>query len=105
MGIASHIAPAAAKGFDVVINGTPVGMREDDPLPIDCNGLASSTIVADVIMEPRMTKLLITAKERCCVIHQGTHMMDHSIQEMAQFFGLEGDNWGIDAVARAVAAL
>ena len=104
-GTASHIAVAAAQGFDLVINATPVGMRPDDPLPIDCDGLSPATVVADVIMDPLMTKLLTAAKERGCAIHQGTHMMDHSIHEMAQFFGLEGNDWGVEAVARAVTPL
>jgi shikimate dehydrogenase len=99
-GTASHIVPAAAEGFDVVINGTPIGMRAEDPLPINCDRLLASTVVADVIMAPSMTKLLTVARDRGCVIHQGTHMMDHSIQEMAQFFQLDGNDWGIEAVAR-----
>lgn len=100
-GTRSEVVQGAAHSFDVVVNATPIGMRTDDPLPFDCDGLTPATVVADVIMAPAMTRLLTVAKERGCVIHQGMHMMDHSIHEMARFFGLGGDNWSAEAASGA----
>ncbi|MGE8322269.1 MAG: shikimate dehydrogenase family protein, partial [Pseudomonas sp.] len=46
-------------GFaDVVINATPLGLSEQDPLPVDLAGLAPGALVADIIMQPVETRLL-----------------------------------------------
>jgi shikimate dehydrogenase len=98
-GFAAKMGTPIAEGFDVVINATPVGMRPDDPLPINCDGLHSGMLVADAIMKPPMTRLLTLAKERGCSIQPGTYMMDHQIPLSAEFFGLTPGQWSAEAVA------
>jgi shikimate dehydrogenase len=39
-------------GYRLVVNGTPLGMSPDDPLPLDVRRLAPTTTVADVVMKP-----------------------------------------------------
>ena len=41
-------------GFDVVVNATPLGMKEDDPLPFDVERIAPSTFVGEVVMKSRI---------------------------------------------------
>jgi shikimate dehydrogenase len=103
-GVPSRVAAADAAGFDLVVNASPIGMKPDDPLPIDLRGLSPSTVVGDVVVHPQMTKLLSAAKERGCFVQPGTHMMDAQIATMAGFFGFEGGDWSPQAIARLAAA-
>lgn len=75
-------------GHDIVINGTTLGMRPDDPLPLDAGGLAPGMIVAEVVMAPEMTPLLVAARTAGCRIHLGHHMLDHQLRLMADFMGV-----------------
>jgi shikimate 5-dehydrogenase len=61
-------------------------------------------VVADVVVHPRMTKLLQEAHERGCFTQPGVHMMDGQITPMAAFLGLGEGAWDADAVARATGA-
>jgi shikimate dehydrogenase len=45
-------------GFDLVVNATPLGMRDTDPLPFDVNRVASSALVGDVVMASEVTPLV-----------------------------------------------
>jgi len=36
---------------DLVVNATPLGMNDGDPLPIDMNLLSSTTFVGEVVMK------------------------------------------------------
>lgn len=48
---------------DILINATPVGMKPDDPLPIDPRILHPRLLVCDLIYNPPKTKLLIEAEK------------------------------------------
>jgi len=50
--------------IDLVVNATPLGMKEKDPLPIDVKLLAKTTAVYDVVYNPSPTKLVKQAKKR-----------------------------------------
>jgi len=73
---------------DVAINATPLGMKSDDPLPIDVVSLRRNAIVADAIMKPPLTRLLMEARRCGCGIHAGRHMLDHQVESIWSFFGL-----------------
>jgi shikimate dehydrogenase len=75
-------------GHDIVINGTSLGMRPDDPAPLDFAKLDPAMVVAEVIMEPEIPPLLAAAREKGCRIHLGRPMLDQQIEAMADFFGL-----------------
>ena len=49
-------------GFDIVLNATPVGMRENDPIPVQVAHLASHAFVGDVITAPAITPLIAAAR-------------------------------------------
>ncbi|MFC6673343.1 shikimate dehydrogenase family protein [Marinobacterium aestuariivivens] len=53
-------------GCDLVVNASPCGMREGDPLPVDISRLESRMYVADVITRPEVTPLLQAAAELGC---------------------------------------
>jgi shikimate dehydrogenase len=76
-------------GFDLVVNATPLGMKDGDPLPIDVTRLDSRTFVGDVVMRrPAMTPFLSAAQARHCRIQVGTDMLFEMIPPYLEFFGL-----------------
>lgn len=72
--------------YALVINATPIGLRPDDPLPIEVEHLPSHCIVADIIMKPPVTRLLHEAQQRGLRTHQGHHMLDAQIDLMVSYF-------------------
>jgi shikimate dehydrogenase len=76
------------KGDDVVINATPLGMGITDPLPFDVDELQSDVVVAEVVMKPVRTKLLMRAAELGFKTHEGRHMLDHQVEAIWDFFRL-----------------
>jgi shikimate dehydrogenase len=75
-------------GFDLVVNATPLGMNDDDPLPIDPSRLEAHTFVGDVVMKADITPLLRAALQRGCRIQVGTDMLFEMIPAYLEFFGL-----------------
>ncbi|MDI4658186.1 shikimate dehydrogenase family protein [Xanthobacter autotrophicus] len=75
-------------GHDIVVNGTSLGLKEGDPLPLDAARLAPEQIVAEVIMQPEETALLAAAKAKGCRIHFGKPMLACQLDLMADFLGM-----------------
>ncbi len=75
------------EGFDIVINATPLGMRKDDPLPVDVNRLSAGTFVGEVVMKEEITPFLAAARERGCRYQVGTDMLFEQIPAYLEFFG------------------
>jgi len=71
---------------DIVINATPMGLRDRDPLPFEVSALADGVLVADIIMKPHDTRLLKTAAARGLPIHHGIHMLAPQIEMYRKFF-------------------
>src|SRR5437667_10692135 len=44
-------------GYGIVIDGTPLGMKPDDPMPVDPNRLEAGSTVVDIINSPDATAL------------------------------------------------
>ncbi|MEJ8848721.1 shikimate dehydrogenase [Variovorax rhizosphaerae] len=74
-------------GFDVVVNATPLGMKEGDPLPFDIDRIAPTTFVGEVVMKSEYTPLLKAAKDKGCAIQVGTDMLFEMIPAYLEFFG------------------
>jgi len=75
-------------GFDMVVNCTSIGMRPEQNYPILIENLDSSTLVADIIVEPDITPLLAAAQSRGCVTHSGIHMLSGQVSAICEFFGI-----------------
>jgi shikimate dehydrogenase len=84
----AEITISPPKEEDIVINATPLGMNPNDPFPFDLELLRADAIVADVIMKPPKTKLLIRAAELGLTTHEGRHMLDNQINSIWEFFRL-----------------
>ncbi len=73
-------------GYDLVVNATPLGMNEGDPLPIDMARLAPETFVGEVVMRHQMTAFLVAAQQRGCRIQVGSDMLFEQIPAYLEFF-------------------
>jgi len=75
-------------GHDLVVNATPLGMKEDDALPVDVARLAPEAFVGEVVMKEEMTPFLKQAAARGCSFQVGTDMLFEQIPAYLEFFGL-----------------
>jgi shikimate dehydrogenase len=89
-------------GYDIVVNATPLGMNDDDPLPLDTRRLSPGALVGEVVMKQQMTPFLRAAVERGCEVQVGTDMLYEQIPAYLEFFGFGSTT--ADAL-RAVAKL
>jgi shikimate dehydrogenase len=71
----TRAGPAQVQGFDLVVNTTSVGMHIGDPLLVDLSQLPPGCSVAEIIMSPEMTPLLLAAQARGCRIGLGKFML------------------------------
>lgn len=74
-------------GFDLVVNGTPLGMNPGDPLPVDVARLEPHAFVGEVVMKTEMTAFLGAAQARGCRVQVGTDMLFEMIPPYLEFFG------------------
>jgi len=74
-------------GYDLVVNATPLGMKEGDPLPFDAARLSPATFVGEVVMKQEVTPLLAAARSRGCPTQVGTDMLFEMIPAYLEFFG------------------
>ncbi|MFJ1811385.1 MULTISPECIES: shikimate dehydrogenase family protein [unclassified Streptomyces] len=78
----------AGTAADLVVNATPLGLRAQDPLPFDPARLAAGTVVADIVMTPRETRLLRAAGAHGLPVHHGEHMLSQQLHLYREFFAL-----------------
>jgi shikimate dehydrogenase len=76
-------------GYDVVVNATPLGMKEGDPLPVDVARIAPGTFVGEVVMKEEFTPFLRAAMEKGCPVQVGTDMLFEQIPAYLEFFGFK----------------
>jgi shikimate dehydrogenase len=74
-------------GYDIVVNATPIGMKDDDPLPLDVERIASSAFVGEVVMKQETTQFLRAAQAKGCAIQVGVDMLFEQIPAYLEFFG------------------
>lgn len=82
-----RLGTADAAGHDVAINATSLGLHPDDGHAFDLSTADPSALIAEVVMKPEMTPLLIAAKARGHRIHFGTHMLNGQLELMMAFLG------------------
>ena len=74
-------------GFDIVVNATPMGMNEGDPMPTDVSRIAPTTFVGEVVMKTEMTAFLSAVQARGCRFQVGSDMLFEQIPAYLEFFG------------------
>ena len=68
-----------AGSVDIVMNGTSLGLKETDPLPLDEQAfpLKRARMVYDMIYRPAETRLMALAKSAGCITSNGLGMLLH----------------------------
>jgi shikimate dehydrogenase len=77
------------EGHDLVVNATPMGMTEGDPLPMDVSRIAPETFVGEVVMRKEFTGFLQAAKQRGCQVQVGSDMLFEQIPAYLEYFGFK----------------
>ena len=72
-------------GFDIVVNATPMGMREGDPLPFDGDKLTAEMFVGDVVTTPALTAWIAHAQKVGCQTSTGMDMFESVRDLMVDF--------------------
>ena len=97
-----HTGSNDPTGHALVVNATPMGMNEGDPLPMDVSRIAPGTFVGEVVMRTEMTAFLIAALARGCPVQVGSDMLFEQIPAYLEYFNLPTTT---PDVLRAVARL
>ena len=82
----SGAMPAGA--FDVIINATSLGMKPEDPLPLDPSLIGSECAVCDIVVNPPVTRLMEAAIARGAVAIGGKHMLDEQMELVKELVGI-----------------
>jgi shikimate dehydrogenase len=75
------------EGYDIVVNASPLGMNDSDPLPMDVDRISPDTFVGEVVMKQQITPFLQAAIDKGCRIQVGTDMLFEQIPAYLEFFG------------------
>jgi shikimate dehydrogenase len=75
-------------GCDIVVNATPLGMKEGDPMPMDIDRISPMAYVGEVVMTQETTAFLEAARKRGCQVQIGLDMLFEQIPAYLEFFGL-----------------
>lgn len=78
---------ADPSGCDIVINATPLGMKKDDPFPVDVERISPATFVGEVVMKEEITPFLAAVRAKGCGYQVGTDMLFEQIPAYLEFFG------------------
>ena len=97
-----HTGSNDPTGHTLVVNATPMGMNEGDPLPMDVSRIAPGTFVGEVVMRTEMTAFLNAAQLRGCPVQVGSDMLFEQIPAYLEYFNLPTTT---PDVLRAVARL
>jgi len=88
-GCPTRVGAPDPHGHEIVINATPLGMKADDPMPVDANRLEPGTIVVDIINSPDPTALCRAARARGCRTQSGRPMHEGQAVHALRFLGFD----------------
>lgn len=82
-----HTGSNDPAGYQVVVNATPLGMRDGDPLPLEVSRIEPDALVGEVVMKQSLTPFLQAVQARGCEFLVGTDMLYEQIPAYLEFFG------------------
>jgi shikimate dehydrogenase len=88
-GCRTHAGPPDAHGSEIVINATALGMKPDDPMPVDPNGLEPGSTVVDIVNTEDPTPLCRAARVRGCRTQGGRSMHEGQAVHALRFLGFD----------------
>jgi shikimate dehydrogenase len=83
--VATRTAPETR--FDLLINGTSLGMQLDDALPVPEDVVVRTALVAECVAAPEITPLLELARSHGIAIHTGIPMLTAQIDLLLRYMG------------------
>ena len=81
-----RVGSADPTGFDLIVNATPAGMRNNDDLPVQVDRLRPTMFVGDVVTVPEVTPLLDAARRVGCRTSTGVDMFNAELDLQLDFF-------------------
>lgn len=85
--LALEVGTRDPHGYDIVVNATPLGMNDGDPLPMDVSRIAPEAFVGEVVLKHEITSFLAAAQAKGCQTQIGTDMLFEQIPAYLEFFG------------------
>lgn len=82
------VADPDPAGYDLVVNGTPLGLADGDPLPCDVARMAPHAAVFDILLRNQPTPLVRTARARGLHAQPGFEMLLQQMPHYLDYFGL-----------------
>jgi shikimate dehydrogenase len=73
--------------YDVIINASPLGLKDSDPLPVDVDAIRADALVCDILMKNQPTPLLRAARSRGLIAEAGFDMLIQQTPLYLEFFG------------------
>jgi shikimate dehydrogenase len=74
-------------GQDILVNASPLGMKDGDPLPMDLSHANPAAFVGEVVLSKEITPLLAEARRRGMQTQVGTDMLFEQIPAYLEYFG------------------
>jgi shikimate dehydrogenase len=78
------------EGYDLIVNATPLGMRDGDPMPVDVKRVTPGSYVGDVVLRGDITPFLQAALDKGCTVQVGSDMLFELVPAYLEFFGFGG---------------
>jgi shikimate dehydrogenase len=85
-----HAESNDASRYDIVVNATPLGMCEGDPLPVLSDSLRAGQFVGDVVTKPETTALIARARAMGLPNSNGVAMFE-KVRDLLVDFLLDPD--------------
>jgi shikimate dehydrogenase len=74
-------------GYDLVVNGTSLGLAPDDALPVDVTRMEPHAALFDILLRNQPTPLVRAARERGLNAQAGFEMLIQQMPNYLDFFG------------------
>ena len=81
------------KNFDMIVNTTSLGLKENDKIPINYEKIGSGKFFYDVIYNPKKTNFLLEAEKRGHQIENGKMMFVYQAQAAFSLFTIGPNAW------------
>jgi shikimate dehydrogenase len=88
-GCSTRVGAPDPHGYEIVINATPIGMKPDDPMPVDPDRLDRGSMVVDIINSAEPTALCRAARARGCRTQSGRPMHEGQAVHALRFLGFD----------------
>jgi shikimate dehydrogenase len=91
-GVTVRAGGGRPEDFDIIVNSTSLGLKTTDEMPCDVSRISSSTVVYDIIVNPRVTHLMAVAESRGATVIGGAALLNSQMSLVGEFlFGVRSN--------------